>query len=225
MRPRTERIPKVLLPVNGVPFAHHQLHLLASQGVEEVLFCVGHLGGMIQESIGDGDAWGVRVRYVDEGVPLRGTAGALRVAADAGELDQTFLVLYGDSYLPIALKPVIDAFHRSGLPALMTILRNDGRWDASNVRYEAGRILDYDKQHRSPESKRARHIDYGLSVLDRALIDSCVSPGHTADLANLFHDLSLDGRLAGFEVTERFYEVGSPSGLADLEAHLRSSAP
>lgn len=225
MWPQTEQVPKALLPVNGVPFVHHQLALLAAQGVDDVVFCVGYLGHMVQESVGDGRTWGMRVRYVDEGQPLRGTAGALRGAADAGALDDAFLVLYGDSYLPIAIPPVIEAFHRAGLPALMTILRNDGQWDESNVLFEAGRIISYDKRRRSPGAARARHIDYGLSVLDRSVIESRVAAGRPADLADLFHDLSIEGQLAGFEVTQRFYEVGSPRGLADLEAHLRSSPP
>lgn len=222
MLPRTEEIPKALVPVNGVPFAHRQLDLLARNGITEVLYSIGHLGGLLRDAVGDGHRWGMTVRYVDEGLPLRGTGGALRSALDAGALEPSFLVLYGDSYLPIRYADVSDAFRTSGLPALMTVLRNDDRWDASNVQFEEGRILRYDKRARGAERERMHHIDYGLSAIERRIIDARVDPTGFSDLADLYRDLSVDGLLAGLEVDQRFYEVGSPEGLAELEAHLGS---
>jgi NDP-sugar pyrophosphorylase family protein len=222
MRPLTDQLPKALLPVNGAPFAHHQLTLLAAEGVTDVVYSVGHRGEMIVEAVGDGSTWGLTVRYVFDGTQLRGTAGALRLALDAGVLDRSFLVLYGDSYLPIAYRPVVDAFERTELPALMTVLRNDDRWDASNVCFEGGRLLSYDKQRRRTDGRVPRHIDYGLSVLERSLIEEQVPPDEVADLSDLFHRLSVEQRLAGLEVDRRFFEIGSPEGLAALEQHLRS---
>src|SRR5512133_925806 len=224
MRPETERIPKALLPVLGRPFADWQLKLLGARGIERVLYSVGYRGEMIRDHIGDGDRFGLDVKYVDEGEHLRGTGGALRLAYDLGELEEAFFVLYGDSYLPIDYAAVERAWEETPLSALMTVLRNEGRWDASNAIYADGRVVLYDKSRPADRVEEMRWIDYGLSVLSRDPIgDRCV-PGAVSDLAELMRDLSRDGQLAGFEVSERFYEAGSPEGLADLERYLSARA-
>jgi len=213
MRPLTETCPKTLLPVCGRPFAHHQLHWLAAQGIDDVIYCIGHQGEMIRR-YWESEPRPVRsIRYVDEGEHLRGTGGALQLAVAQRVLDESFLVIYGDSFLPVEFAPIWQAFHASGRPALMTVLRNQGRWDRSNVVYENGCLLLYDKQ----TDPRMQHIDYGLSALRRELFDH---RPEVFDLAVLLHELSLQGELAGFEVEQRFYEIGSPQGLADLEHYL-----
>lgn len=220
MRGVTGDLPKMLVPVRGEPFAHHQLAWLAAQGVASVLLSIGHHGAAIREFVGDGARWGLSVTYVDEGERLRGTGGALRLALDQGALPERFLLLYGDSYLPLDLAPVEDAFVRSGLPALMTVLHNEDRWDRSNARYGNGRVTLYHKGHPDPASAGLRFVDYGLSVLRRDIVAEVAGDGAVSDLAELFHRLSVEGRLAGHEVGKRFFEVGSPLGLRDLEAHL-----
>jgi NDP-sugar pyrophosphorylase family protein len=219
MLPRTESIPKTLLPVLGRPFADYQLQWLRSQGVTKVVYCIGHLGSMIRDYVGDGSAWGLEVRYSDEGESLRGTAGALRLACDNGLLRDRTFVLYGDSWLTASLPEVDDAFLQSRLPALMTVLRNEGRWDTSNVEYADGSIRCYDKTP-APHRSRMTYIDYGLLVWSRDAIARYVPAGVRADLADVLRSLSTEQLLAGFEVQERFYEIGSPSGLADLESFL-----
>jgi NDP-sugar pyrophosphorylase family protein len=215
MRPLTETCPKTLLPVHGRPFAWHQMHWLASQGVDDVIYCIGHQGEMIRR-YWESEPRPVRsVRYVDEGEQLRGTGGALRLAHRQGVLNESFLVIYGDSFLPVKFPPAWRAFQASRMPALMTVLRNEGRWDRSNVIYEKGRLILYDKQ----PDPRMQHIDYGLSAFRRELFDDT---REVFDLATLLHQLSLEGRLAGFEVSERFYEIGSQQGLADLERYLET---
>ena len=213
-------VPKALIPVAGQPFAHHQLTWLAGQGVPSVVLCIGYKGEAIREYVGDGARWGLSVAYVDEGPDLRGTGGALRLALDQGALPETFLVLYGDSYLPLVLAPVVEAFERSSCPALMTVFRNEGRWERSNARYEDGRVLLYDKACPDPAGAGLDFVDYGLSVLRRDAVAELVPPGAVTDLAEVLHRLSVEGRLAGHEVRERFFEVGSPGGLRDLEDHL-----
>jgi NDP-sugar pyrophosphorylase family protein len=213
-----------MLPVAGRPFAHWQLCWLAEEGVSRVLFSVGYLGGVLEDFVGDGGAWDLDVAYVREEERLLGTAGAIRLAADSGLLESEFFVLYGDSYLSLDLASVERAFRSTGQLALMTVLRNEDRWDRSNVVYADGRVLLYDKYRTIPR-KDMRHIDYGLSVLTRDYIESHVRPGETADLSPLLRDLSKAGGVAGYEATERFYEVGSPQGLKDLEAFLRSGRP
>jgi NDP-sugar pyrophosphorylase family protein len=220
LRPLTDGIPKALVPVLGRPFVEWQLDLLAGGGVAEVVFCIGYRGDMLRRHLGEGERWGLSVRWVDEGEDLRGTAGALRLACDEGALPPHFFVLYGDSYLPVELAEVERAWRRSGSQALMTVLRNDGRWDTSNAVYRDGRVVVYDKDRATARPEDLRWIDYGLSVLARDVVEAAVPSGTPADLADLLRDLSLSGRLAGLEVFQRFYEVGSASGLRDLEAHL-----
>ena len=215
MRPLTDTCPKTLLPVCGRPFAYHQLHWLASHGIEDVIYCIGHQGDMIRR-YWESESKPVRsIRYVDEGEQLRGTGGAMRLAYDQNVLDESFLVIYGDSFLPVAFAPVWRSFQDSGMPALMTVLGNEGRWDRSNVVYENGRLVLYDKR----PDPRMRHIDYGLSAFRRELFAQ-MPP--IFDLAMLLHQLSLQGQLAAYEVEQRFYEIGSPQGLNDLERYLEA---
>jgi NDP-sugar pyrophosphorylase family protein len=217
MRPMTELVPKSLLPVLGRPFACLQLEWLAREGVEHVVYSVGYRGDMIRAELGSGERFGVRIDYVDEGEDLRGSGGALRLALDRGVLPEQFFVLYGDSYLDVDLAAVEERWRSSAAGALMTVLRNAGRWDASNAVLSDGRVF-YDK--RAARSPGMEWIDYGLSVITAAAIAGWLPPGGRGDLADLFNELSRRGEVAGFEVTERFYEVGSPAGLRELEEHL-----
>ena len=222
MRPRTETVPKSLLEVAGRPFIDHQLAWLAAHGVTDAVLSIGYLGEMIEAHVGDGSRFGLKVRYVSEGVTLRGTAGAVRLAADEGALADEFLLTYGDSYLPIDFGAVGAAFRASGAPALMTVFENAGRWDTSNVIFDetGGRIVLYDKARALRPAEEFRYIDYGLSALRRSVIEREVPRGERYDLADVFRGLSQRGELAGYLVRERFYEVGSPQGLADLDALL-----
>ncbi|HZP89135.1 MAG TPA: nucleotidyltransferase family protein [Burkholderiales bacterium] len=214
MRPLTQTRPKALIEVGGEPFVCHQLAYLRDQGVTNVVLCVGYLGSMIEEVVGNGAAFGLTVRYVYDGDRLLGTGGALKRALPL--LQERFFVLYGDSYLPCDFRAVQQAFSHSGKLALMTVLRNEGRWDASNVLFEDGRIVAYDK--RNPTDEMA-HIDYGLGILSAPIFDA-YQDGEVFDLADLYHALSRRGQLVGLEVQQRFYEIGSPQGLKDAEAYF-----
>lgn len=225
MRPRTETVPKALLEVCGRPFVDHQLAWLAAHGVTDVVLSVGHLGEQIEAHVRDGSRYGVAVRYVNEGPTLLGTAGALRLAVERGALDDEFLLTYGDSYLPIDFGAVADAFRRSGKPALMTVFHNEGRWDTSNVVFDAesATVLLYDKSRTRRPASDYRYIDYGLSALRRSVVERDVPREGKYDLADVFRSLSERGELGGYLVNERFYEIGSPTGLRDLEALLSSN--
>jgi len=221
MRPLTDTVPKILVPVLGVPFAARQLQLLAQQGYDDVVVCVGHRADQVREFIGDGRQFGVRVEYVDEGEQLRGTGGALRLAHDRDVLADTFAVIYGDSYLPADPTPVWRAFESDPAPVLMTVFRNRIDPELNNVVFRGGRILRYHKGDRTPDMD---HIDWGLSLFERAVIPERVPDDVHVDLASVYESLSGDGELAGFEVTDRYFEVGSPKGLYDLETWLREHA-
>src|SRR5712692_3516221 len=182
MRPVTEVLPKAMLPIAGRPFVHHQLDWLASEGVTEVVFCIGYRGEMIREYVGDGSRWGLGAVYVDEGSHLKGTGGALRLALDQGVLDPAFAVLYGDSFLQVSMRDMWARFLESRMPALMAVLRNEGQWDRSNVIYKNGQVELYDKTGRQPEASSMQYIDYGISILMRAVVES-LPAGEASDLA------------------------------------------
>jgi N-acetyl-alpha-D-muramate 1-phosphate uridylyltransferase len=222
MRPFTDDRPKALIPVEGRPFIDHQLVHLAAHGVGEVVLSIGHRGEDLRAHLGDGARFGLRVVYVDEGTALRGTAGALRLALDEGALAERFLVTYGDSFLPVDFGAVLAAFERAGKPALMTVFRNEGRWDTSNVIFDGGMVTLYDKQRRGRPPTDFAFIDYGLAALERRVVADEVPAGARADLADLYHRLSVRGELAGLEVFERFYEIGSPAGLEDFARRVRA---
>jgi NDP-sugar pyrophosphorylase family protein len=214
LRPVTEKIPKALIEINGEPFLAHQLRLLASQGVTRATLCVGYLGEMLEAYAGDGSRFGLRLTYTPDGPRLRGTAGA--VANARPFLGEKFFVLYGDSYLPCDYASVARAFEQSGQAGLMTVFHNRDRWDSSNVRFEGGRILAYNKKLRTPEM---RYIDYGLGVFRGDAFDGVPETG-AHDLADLYRDLLARGELAGLEVKERFYETGSFAGIQELSGYL-----
>jgi NDP-sugar pyrophosphorylase family protein len=222
MRSVASEIPKCLIPVAGRPFADHQLRWLAGQGVSDILYSIGHLGEQIRSFAGDGAQWNLKIRYVDEGSHLRGTGGALRLALDADMLEERFEVLYGDSYLDVGLQEVAVAHRASGLPALMTVYRNAGRWEESNVVFDGTLITRYEKHCPEPPADMC-FVDYGLSSMDRTVVGDYVAPDAESDLASLYSKLSKEGQLGGLEVSSRFYEIGSPDGLRQLQEHLASS--
>lgn len=217
MRPRTDSLPKALLPVAGEPFIAHQLARLRDQQITNVVLCVGHLGEQIRQFVGDGGRWQLHVSYSFDGPTLLGTGGALRRALPL--LGDAFFVLYGDSYLRCDFASVARTFEESKRPGLMTVYRNDNALEPSNVRFEHGEVVQYDKQARSPVM---RHVDYGLSVLSAAVVAS-YPEGERFDLSHIHQDLIAARQLAGFEVSERFFEIGSPEGLRDTELLLTRS--
>jgi N-acetyl-alpha-D-muramate 1-phosphate uridylyltransferase len=214
LRPVSERVPKALIEVAGRPFAEHQIEWLRAQGASRIIFLVGYKGEMIREALGDGARWGLTLEYVFDGEQLLGTGGALKRALPT--LGVAFMVMYGDSYLDCDLAAVEAAYRTSNAPALMTVYRNDNRWDPSNVLFESGRILSYDKKHRTPEM---RHIDYGLGILSSAALEP-YPVNRPFDLAAVYEDLVRQNRLAAYEVSSRFYEIGSPEGLEETRVHL-----
>ena len=217
LRPLTETIPKAMVQVNGEPFAFHQLRLLRRHGIDQVVYCVGYRGEQVAAAVGDGTRFGLQVRYSFDGPALVGTAGALKIASSL--LGPEFFVLYGDSYLECDYAAVESAYRQAGKAALMAVLRNDGQWDTSNVEFAGGRIMAYSKAHRT---ERMRHIDYGLGVLSSKVLDTVPTAGPT-DLAAIYERLAASNDLAAFEVSQRFYEVGSFAGLAEFEDYLRKA--
>jgi NDP-sugar pyrophosphorylase family protein len=209
---RVRDTPKPLLDVAGEPFLIHQLRLLAGHGACRAVICVGYLGELIEQRIG-AERFGVQISYSYDGPRAIGTLGAVRKAA--AQLGPRFLVLYGDTYLRLDYRAAVSGWRHSGLPAMMTVLRNDGQWDVSNVEFDGARVTAYDKRAPPPG---ATWIDYGLGGL-RAEALGLIGE-ITDDLADLYHWFASRGELYGFAATERFYEIGTPESLAETSAFL-----
>jgi NDP-sugar pyrophosphorylase family protein len=216
LKPITEKVPKLLVEVAGEPFFNHQIRLLRNSGLTRLVLCLGYLGERVVEVYGDGSKWGVEITYSFDGATLLGTGGALIRALP--KLGGSFYVLYGDSYLPIDYQAVGRAFLDSGKLGLMTVFENKGRFDTSNVWFHGGAIRAYDKKDRLPTM---HHIDYGLGAFQGAAFDG-FPRDKAVDLAQVQKALLERGELAGLEIAQRFYEIGSHEGLQELDRLLRA---
>jgi NDP-sugar pyrophosphorylase family protein len=216
LRPITQTIPKAMVEVAGRPFIDHQLALLRRNGIRRVVLCLGYLGEQIEQHLGDGAAHGLELQYSHDGDRLLGTGGALRRALD--RLGPVFWVLYGDSYMDIDYRSVLANFTASRARGLMTVIQNENRWDKSNVVFRDGRLLCYSKRSPTLEMK---HIDYGVTLLRSEVLES-LPADEPSDLADLLSEMAAGSELAGYEVTQRFYEIGSHRGLEETQTYLQA---
>jgi NDP-sugar pyrophosphorylase family protein len=216
MRPLTDELPKVLIPVNGKPFLHHQIELLKEHGIRDIVLCVGHLGGLIRTHFGQGDWLGVRIRYSEERGALLGTAGAIKNAEPL--LEDDFFLLYGDSYLQVDYGEVMRYFRRFGAQGLMVVYHNSNRLEPSNVVVRDGRVAVYDKEGKTPGMQ---YINYGLSVLRKEAL-RLVPGGRPFSQEELYCLLIEQGQLLAWEAGHRFYEIGSRQGLAEFRELVAS---
>jgi NDP-sugar pyrophosphorylase family protein len=211
LRPITEKIPKALVEVGGHPFIYHQLRLLHSHDIKQVIISAGYRGDMIRDYVGDGSRFGMQVDYAFDGASPLGTGGAIRKALPF--LTSPFFALYGDSYLPCDYAAIQTYFAKKSQPALMTVYRNLGKWDTSNVEMANDSIIQYNKKNKSP---RMEYIDYGLGVFTPSVFED-LQEGKSADLAEVYQQLVLEKKLLAYAVPERFYEIGSFEGLHELD--------
>jgi len=211
--PITEKIPKSLVEVAGFPFIHHQLNYLKKQGIEEVVICLGYLGELVEEFISK-QSYGLNISFSYDGVKQLGTGGALKNALN--RLSDQFFIIYGDSFLPIDYLKVYRASVDNKGCAIMVIFKNNNKFDVSNVKKVTDDIIFYDKKSPGPDMK---YIDYGLSIASKKMIED-FKGGSSYDLSDLMHKISIENKLIGFEVTERFYEIGSHNGLAETRAYF-----
>lgn len=207
--------PKALVEVAGRPFIEHQLEQVLWHGGSDVVLCVGHLGEQIEQVVGDGRSIGLSVQYAYDPPGLAGTAGAVRAALPL--LGKRFLVLYGDTYLPIDFMAVDRAHERSKQPALMTVLENADRWQPSNATFDGRLVGRHDKRAPDPDMD---WIDYGLGMFDQRAF--ALTDRTHKDLGDVYAQLAREGRLAGYAATHRFHDIGTPEALAETDAYLRT---
>lgn len=203
-----------MIKVGGEPFIAYQLRKLKKQGIHQVVLCLGYLGEQIQTFVRSQKNFGLDVKYVYDGDKLLGTGGAIKHALV--HFANHFFVLYGDSWIEVDYQQTWKEFISQNKSALMTVYRNENKWDTSNIEMEGSNIKLYSKLMRN---KNMTHIDYGLSILSKTVFDD-YPPNKEFDLSIILESLSLKGDLAAFEVRERFYEIGSEKGLTDLENRI-----
>lgn len=211
-------MPKAMMNIGGEPFIAYQLRLVRRNGFDKVVLCISHLAEQIVDFVGDGCAFGLRVEYSYDGYTRLGTGGAVKKACSiASASHDHFAVIYGDTYLDVDYEQIFEHFLLCKRFGLMTVIRNENQWDLSNAVFSGGEITAYDKEHQLPQMN---YIDYGLSFfstkpfLDCRLIDF--------DLGYMFKLLIAQKQLAGYEVSTRFYEIGSASTLSETAHYLLS---
>jgi len=213
--PVTKTIPKSMIELSGKPFIWHQIELLKKKNITKVVICAGYLGEQIKDFLKYGNEYGISVDYSFDGDELLGTGGALKKALPL--LGDIFFVMYGDSYLNTDFKVILGYFLSHDKMGLMTVYKNDNLWDKSNIIYSEGKILKYDKKD---ISKEMNYIDYGLGLLRKKAFQNIVE-NKVLDLADLYKELISREEMLGYEVKERFYEIGSPEGLKETEHYLK----
>lgn len=221
IRSLNEYLPKSLIPVLGKPFLDYQLIWLEHQGIDNVVLALGYRADLIKQYIRSNDYPNLKIDFIEDGDQPLGTAGAIRSAVESGLTEDAFFVLYGDSFLDVDLAKVWEQFQQTHTPT-MTVFRNNGEWDTSNVLMDGMEIQLFEKNRPDYADIGMKHIDYGISILTNLVILETVPASKPFDLADVYHELSINGRLKAYETNKRFYEIGSPSGHADLERHLKT---
>jgi MurNAc alpha-1-phosphate uridylyltransferase len=207
--------PKSMIEISGKPFLEYQLDFLKKGGVTNIVICLGHLGDQIVRHFGDGRTYGLTISYSPEESPL-GTAGALRRAQHL--LDDRFFTMYGDSYLLLDFHQVIAFFNSCNKLALMTVHKNYDRYDKSNTVVEGNLVKAYSK---TEKTKDMVYIDYGLNIFNRECLD-LIPENQPYSLEELFTRLIEEEELLAYEITERFYEIGSLEGLQEFEIFAKN---
>ncbi|MDD5363162.1 MAG: sugar phosphate nucleotidyltransferase [Ignavibacteria bacterium] len=213
--PKTLTIPKSMIEVAGKPFIGHQLELLYKKGIHDIVLCLGNLYKEIVDYVGNGSDFGLNVKYSFDGDKLAGTGGAIINALDL--LSDPFMIIYGDSFLNIDFIDIIEYFQKMNFSGLMTVLKNEDKWDKSNVDFRDGKIVTYDKN----SQEKLLFIDYGVSMLRKRALEPYINSG-VFDLTEVFRNLIKKNDLAGFEVKQRFYEIGSFSGIEETGNYILS---
>ena len=215
MYPMSKTIPKSMIEINGKPFLEHQIDLLKKNQITQIVLCVGNLSKKIIDYFGDGKKFGVSIKYsIEEDDNLFGTGGALKNAQSL--LNDEFFVMYGDSYLPINFRNIDNYFQKSKKIGLMTVYKNENKFDKSNISTQGDIVSAYDKTGKNQDLK---FIDYGLLVFKKKILDFIPS-NQQVDLEIPLKQLIKEKSLGFFEVKERFYEIGSLSGIKDFENYI-----
>jgi len=218
LRPLTDNVPKPMVPVRGRPYLAYQLDELKRQGIADVVLLTGYLSEKIEEYFGDGAAAGMRVRYSREPSPL-GTGGALKLAEPL--LAEDFLLIYGDSYLPIRYAEAMERLRSARAEALVVALDNAAAVVdvPNNIALGAdGFVARYEKG--AGAAAGLTHVEAGVLALTRRLLRRIPARRVVSLEQDFFPQLIAGHQLAAFATTQRFYDIGTPGRLKEIEAVL-----
>jgi len=221
----TRTIPKPMMPVAGAPYLEHQLRLLRQQSFRDVVLLTGYLSEQIEAYFGNGDRVGLHICYSRETQPL-GTGGALRQARPL--LAERFLLLYGDSLLPVEYAAFGRRLHDSAALGVIAVY-HDPRGETAvppNVALDrSGLVARYDKVGQALLPEPLEYIEAGVSCFRQEVLDLLPPTGAVSLEQCIFPRLIAQRRLAGLPTTERFYDIGTPERLRAIEAFLRDREP
>lgn len=210
--PLTDNMPKPMIPINGKPFLQHQLKLIKSAGISEVLILVGYLGAKIEAHFGDGSKFGLCIEYSHEKTPL-GTGGGLKNAEN--KIRDEFLLLNGDTYLPMNYERLVNAFHQCGKTGMVTVYDNREKVATNNIAIlEPDLVTGYN-------TGRMTHVDAGVYVFNKNILDLIPDNKPCSLEKEIFHKLINEKELCYFAVKHRFYDMGSLRGLDVLKGVLK----
>lgn len=217
LKPYTDTLPKPLVPVAGKPYLQWQLEYLAQRGFKKILLLTGYRGEMIEECFGDGTSLGLKISYQKE-EQLLGTGGAVFAALTL--LDDQFLLLNGDSFLPIALNQFWEDSRKTSLPATLAVLESHAGCPViGNIQLKEARVVAYQKD--AGPSLGFSYVDAGVYFLEKAALAFKKDLGPKFQLESLWPDLMAQGKLGAYLVSENFYDIGTPERLKQFEGKVR----
>jgi len=221
LRPLTEHIPKVMAPVNGEPFLLHLLRLLRSQGVRDIVLCVGYLGKQVKDFFGKGERFGLKIKYSEEKEKLLGTGGALKKAQSL--LSDYFLVINGDTYLPIDYAELEKTFREHHKKALIVVYDNrENTGVKNNVELDSDLlVVRHDKEG---SDLALKYVEAGVLVLQREALDILPDEQTISLEKGLYPTLMAQKELAAYITHQRFYDIGTPEQKKIFEKFLKGGA-
>jgi len=212
--PLTKKISKSMLKIAGKPFLEHQINLLKKNGIRDIILCVGYKAEQIKKYFKNGEKFGVKIKYSSDGKKLLGTGGALKKAEDL--LEDSFLVMWGDSYLPFNFRKAIKFFKKYNKLGLMTVYKNLDRYEPSNVEIEKNLVKSYSKKRKT---RKMKYIDYGVSIFRKDVL-KIIPESKVYDLSKLQQALIRKKQLLAYPAEKRFYQIGSPGGLEEFKKYI-----
>ena len=210
--------PKSMIQIKGKPFLEYQIENVKKHLITDIVLCVGHLSEQIEDYFGNGENLGVNIRYsYDKDKPL-GPIGALKNAESL--LQDTFFIMYGDSYVFVDFDKVYSYFKKQNKIALMVVYQNFDKFDSSNIIINNEKVVKYDGE----KTKETTYIDYGVSLFRKKILQD-VPQDVFYSTNDLFSKLVKQKELLAYEVKKRFYHIGTPEALKEFKKYIEIKKP
>lgn len=203
LRPLTLDRPKPMVLINGKPFLEYLISLLRENGIREVVLLLGYLPDKITEYFGDGQKFGLKILYSI--TPVEDDTGTRLKKAEV-MLDERFLLLYSDNYLPLRLQDVVNFYEKKNTSALATVYSNKDGMTKNNMLVDNdGYVVKYDKSRTDPD---LNGVEAGFFILDKKVLALAPEGDFNFEKA-ILTKLVADKQLAGYVTGQRYYSIGS----------------